>query len=237
MQVASKSVLWTESFPKNATVLVVRIGPYGMTAKICAGSLAQGSESVTVDWGDGTKESFPNLSNRMHTYRREKDYTIKISDDIQSFGFTAGNPGGDHFRNMLLELVCVGSKVTRLEGYGFNNCHNMRGVINLPNVTSIGGYCFGTTLGITDYFLPSMTTLVQESFYAGSSPARMYVDNVTHIPSRFFDYYGPHMTDMFIRNKTCSAIKAMSGFPFCANSNVRFHGSDGIVMANGTIIS
>ena len=90
--------------------------------------------------------------------------------------------------------------------------------------------------GITDFILPSMTQLVQESFYCGPSPTQMHVDNVTQIGSRFWEYYGGHLADMYIRGKTCEQIKAMAGFPFRAGPSVRFHGLNGIVLGNGTII-
>lgn len=237
MQVASKALIWEAGRPKNVTMLIVRTGEYGMTVKLSAGVLAPGSVAVTVDWGDGTRETFPNLSNRSHTYSKANDFKIKISDDLSSFGYTSGNPdSSDLSRMMLIELVCLASKVTRIEGYAFNNCKNMRGVIDLPNVTSIGGYAFGTTLGITDFILPSMRRIVETSFYYGSSATRMYVDNATQISSMFWDYYGPRLTDMYIRNRTCEEIGAMSGFPFRARAAVRFHGSNGIVLGDGTII-
>ena len=237
MQIASRLLLWNETLGVGGkTVLVIRADALYMTAKICSGSLAPGSTEVTVDWGDGTVEQFPNLNGRTHTYARAKDYKVKISDDLASFGYTAGNPGGDHYRDMLIELVSLGSKVTSIVGYGFNNCHNMRGVMNLQNVTSIGGYAFGTTLGITDFILPSMTRLVQTSFYCGPSPTQIHADNVTQIDSQFWNYYGGHLDDVYLRGSTCERIKAMSGFPFRAPASARFHGSDGIVLGNGTII-
>ena len=115
----------------------------------------------------------------------------------------------------------------------------MKGVMNLPNVTNIGGYAFGTTLGITDFILPSMTRLVQTAFYSGPTPRQIHADNVKQIDSRFWEYYGWKLYDVYLRNSTCEQIAAMSGFPFYADraaETVRFHGSDGIVLADGTII-
>ena len=241
MQIASRHIVWNEALGGHGkTVLVIRANVLCMTAKICVGTLAVGSSEVTVDWGDGTVESFPDLNGRMHTYRRAKDYYVKISDDLSTFGYTAGNPTGDHYRDMLIELVSLGSKVTTIASYGFNNCHNMRGVMNLPNVTSIGGYAFGTTLGITDFILPSMTRLVQTSFYCGPSPTQIHADNARQVDSRFWDYYGWRLYDLYLRGSTCAQIKAMGGFPFQADriqETVRFHGSDGIVLADGTVIN
>lgn len=237
MQIASRRIVWSESISGGGrTVLLIRADPRYLTAKICSGGLAPGSADVTVDWGDGSVEKFPNLNGRTHTYARARDYVVRISDDLATFGFTAGNPGGDHYRDMLIELVSLGTKVTSIAGYGFNNCHNMRGVICLPNVTSIGGYAFGTTLGITDFILPSMTQLVQTSFYCGPSPTQIHADNVTQIGSEFWNYYGGHLADLYLRGSPCSRIKAMRGFSFRAPASARFHGSDGIVLGNGTVI-
>lgn len=239
MQVASKGLMWNASFAGNGkTVLVLRADAGRMTVRLSSGSLAPGSTNVTIDWGDGMVDVLPRISGTTHTYRSERLYMVKISDDLQSFGYSYGNPSRTDFtRDMLVELKSLGSKVTRIEGYCFNNCHNMTGVMYLPNVTQIGGYAFGTTLGITDFILPSMTRLVQESFYAGPSPTQIHADNVQQIDRRFWEYYGGHLTDMYIRGKTRAQIKAMGGFPFYARgAGVRFHGSDGIVLANGTFV-
>lgn len=235
MQIASRQPMWNEGTPKG-TVLVLRAGAASMTAKIAGGNIADPNGIVTVDWGDGARGEYRSFRNVMHNYSRAKDYTVKISDDLASFGYTSTSIGSEAHNDMIIELKSLGSRVTSIEGYAFNNCHRMRGVINLPSVTSIGGYAFGTTLGITDFILPSMTQLVQESFYCGPSPTQMHVDNVTQIGSRFWEYYGGHLADMYIRGKTCEQIKAMAGFPFRAGPSVRFHGSNGIVLGNGTII-
>ena len=117
MQIASRQLVWNESLGGGGrTVLVIRADAVCMTARLCAGSLAPGSTEVTVDWGDGTVEQFPNLNGRMHTYARARDYRVKISDDLSSFGYTAGNPSGDHYRDMLIELVSLGTKVTAITG-------------------------------------------------------------------------------------------------------------------------
>ena len=238
MQVASRQCLWKDSIAGSGTILAVEASDACMTVQIAQGDLAEGSPSVTINWGDGRKNEYSRISNATHTYANPGEYKIVISDDLSSFGYSS-NSGTGPVRDMVRELIALGSKVTRIGSYGFNNCHCMRGVMNLPNVTNIGGYAFGTTLGITDYILPSMTRLVQTSFYAGSSPRQMHADNVRQIDSRFWDYYGWKLYDLYLRNSTCAQIKAMSGFPFKADmieEEVRFHGSDGIVLADGTII-
>ena len=236
MQIASRNLLWRNGFVGKGTILAVEPTPENMTVTICTGALAEGSAFVTVDWGDGSVETMPGINNARHTYARIREYKIKISDDIKSFGFTNSSQTNRN-RDLLRELMCLGSKVTTIAGYAFNNCHCMRGVMNLPNVTSIGGYAFGTTLGITDFILPSLQRVVQTSFYAGPSPTQIHIDNALQIDNRFWEYYGGHLTDMYIRGKTRAQIRSMSGFPFYARGrDVRFHGSDGIVLADGSFV-
>lgn len=238
MQVASRQCLWKDTIAGPGTMLAVEASEECMTVQIARGELAEGSSSVTVNWGDGSKSEYSRISNARHTYAKPGEYRIIISDDLCSFGYSESSGTGP-VRDMVRELIALGSKVTAISTYGFNNCHKMRGVINLPNVTSIGGYAFGTTLGISDFILPSMTRLVQTSFYCGPSPRQIHADNVTQIDSSFWDYYGWKLYDLYLRNSTCAQIKAMSGFPFKADrieDEVRFHGSDGIVLKNGTII-
>ncbi len=240
MQAASRQCLWKDTVAGPSTILAVEASPASMTVRIARGDLADGSDSVVVNWGDGQKSEYSRISDAKHTYEEPGEYRIRISDDLRSFGFTDSRPtGGVVERDMLRELVSLGGKVTSIATYAFNNCHYMRGVINLPNVTSIGSYAFGTTLGITDFILPSMTRLVQTSFYSNPGATQIHADNVRQIDSRFWDYYGWRLFDLYLRKSTCAEIKAMSGFPFNAErteEEVRFHGSDGIVLKDGTVI-
>lgn len=106
-------------------------------------------------------------------------------------------------RDAMRELVQLGSKVTSIGNYGFNNCKHMRGVLELPNVTDIGYYALAAW-GFTDIILLSMTHLVQESFYCAPSPSQIHADNVKSIDYRFWEFYGPHLTDLYLRNSTCA---------------------------------
>lgn len=235
MQVASRQCLWRDTIAARGTVVAVEVSEDSMAVLLSTGTLAAGSKSVIVSWGDGSTGEYNGISGARHTYATPGEYLIVISDDIATFGFTNAS-GSMAERDTLRELVSLGEKVTSIAPYGFNNCKKMRGVMNLPNVTSIGSYAFGSTLGITDFILPSMTRLVQESFYSNPGPTQIHADNVRQIDSYFWEYYGYTLCDMYLRSSTCAQIKAMSGFPFKADrasQTVRFHGSDGIVTAGG----
>ena len=234
MQVASKHPLWCEPIPAGQTVLVVRASAASMTVYIMGGSLAPGSTEAKISWGDGTKETVRNPQSLRHTYSAEREYRIVISDDLASFGFT--DEYTDEKRQMLAEVLSVGTKVKSIPFAGFNNCRSMRGRIEFPSVTSIGTYAFGSLGGVTELSFPSLTRLSQTSFYAGCGASTMYADRVTGIDSQFWTYYGGRLVDLYIRGKTRAQIKAMSGFPFKAGASVRFHGSDGIVLGNGQFV-
>ena len=234
MEVAARRCIWKDSVSQSGTVLVVEASEASMNVIIKKGALATGSKSVKVDWGDGSRGEYPEIADTTHAYESPGTYVITISDDLRSFGFV-GDRSEDAKRQMLRELVSVGSRVTLIESYGFNNCRNMRGSIRLPNVTQINNYAFGTTLGIDDFDLPSLVTLAQVSFYANPSPTQIHADNVTLIQSLFFDYYGMHLTDIYVRGRTSDEVKAMYHFPFKAHAGARFHCADGVLRPDGTL--
>ena len=237
MQVASRQCLWSDLASGPGTVLELEIPDSGGTARIGTGTLAPGSSEITVKWGDGHKDVLTDIGGVTHRYDRGGRYRVRISDDVSAFGYANGSTNAQ--KDVLRRLARLGGKVTSIAKDGFNNCHRMEGAINLPNVTSIGSYAFGTTLGITDFILPSMKKLSQSSFYSGPSAKRMYADNVTQIDAGFWEFYGWKLYDLYLRNSTCGQIQAMAGFPFGADrapETVRFHGSDGIVLADGTEI-
>lgn len=235
MQLASRYTIWPDAVRRDETVLVIRTDPGRMYAELACGALAQGSRYVTVDWGDGTVERLDGIDGAVHLYPWAKEYTIRISNDLKSFGYTQ-NEATAAIKDMLLEVVSLGSKVTEITEYAFNNCHNLRGVLDFPHVTEIGDYAFGSTIALEEFILPSMSALRGEQFYIASGAAALYVDNVKSIPKLFWIFYGENLTDMYIRGKSAAEIAAMANFPFRAEGGVRFHGSDGIVLADGTII-
>lgn len=239
MLVAARKSLWKKKYDYDGTALVVKASAGNMMVTLASGELAYGSSAVEIDWGDGDKRTQPGgIYEISHTYSKEGYYTIKISDDLRSFAFVRN---GENYakRGMLIELLSLGNKVVSIPAYGFNNCHNMRGVLNLNNVTSIGNYALGTTRGISAIILPEIKALKQVSFYANDCANVIVADKVTQIDSRFWDYYNGRdpwdlPTDMYLRGLTRAQIKSMVGFPFLAPATARFHGSDGIVRGDGT---
>lgn len=231
MQIASRHIHWNAPLP-SATRLTVRAEPAAMTVRIAGGFLAPGSTGATVRWGDGTVTRYPWPKNLSHTYARPGEYTVEISDDLESFAFAAYDWTAAE-RGALAEFLTCGDKVGRIDVYGFNCCGRMRGKISLSNVTEVDSYAFGSCGRITDIELPSVSILQPTPFYYGCTATALYADGATVVGGSFFDYYGPNLVDLYLRSLTCSQIRRMGGFPFRAGGHVRFHGSDGVIDRDG----
>ena len=232
MQISSRSVLWNSPESLRATVLVVRSDEARRSVRIAGGALAPGSSGVTVDWGDGCVQRLASFMNATHEYRRPGEHTVTISDDLVSFGYSS-NVDTDANRQTLAELVRIGDRVTAIGSYAFNNCRSMRGVIELPNVTSLGNYAFGSTGGVTSFSFPSLDWVPATPFYILPSATSMYVDSAQQITSELFGYFGNRLIHVYIRKKTGSQVAAMTFFPFGAGPNARFHCSDVVIGADG----
>lgn len=237
MQLAARQNVWSPgAVYGNLTVISVETTDVYRQVVIVSGTLAPGRASVTVDWGDGSRQVLTaNFYNLAHDYPRAGGWKIRISDDLSSFGLTRGGQDVERYKRRFVELNSVGLRVTSLPTEGFQHLA-LRGRLEFPSVTYIGGYCFGSTSLATEFCFPSLLRVEPNSFYCGPSPTRFVVDNAVEIPSYFADYYATPLDDMFIRSKSRAQIRAMSGFPFGQRAETRFHGSDGIVLGNGSFV-
>ena len=122
--------------------------PAGATIKLPIS--AYSTNNFTVDWGDGTAESYTTAAFPSHTYTNtaETTYTIKITGSVNRFGYnnvvepSEENEYSDYytFTQYLTKIVQWGE--TSTEQYGFAYCENLAGEIPSPtentfaNVTS-----------------------------------------------------------------------------------------------------
>ena len=56
------------------------------------GTLAEGHEKVTVDWGDGSQEPFAAITQTKHTYAKGGRYEVTFSDDLYAIRFGHPSP-------------------------------------------------------------------------------------------------------------------------------------------------
>ena len=116
----------------------------------------------TIDWGDGTVETFSTASTAVntHTYTDGKtEHTIIIS------GLTSIDVNA--FRNCSSSLtsVTIGNSVTSIGSYAFSVCSSLTSVTIPESVTSIGDSAFYACSGLTSVTIPESVTSIGTSAF------------------------------------------------------------------------
>lgn len=76
-----------------------------------------GSSTITVDWGDGTVNTYNgDVSGITHTYSSDGFFLLNVSDDVSSIGFK-----GSTVYNNIACTCSIGSKVTTFQTNCFQN--------------------------------------------------------------------------------------------------------------------
>ena len=95
---------------------------------IAIADLAEGAESVTVDWGDGNTDVFTGgIDHATHTYASAGRYEVKISDDVESIGVN-GETEDAPFTEGVKWITSVESNAAKLEAfkrYSFSGAANL----------------------------------------------------------------------------------------------------------------
>ena len=156
----------------------------------------------TIDWGDGTVETFDTASTTVntHTYTDGKpEHTIAISG-LTSIGDSAfalcssltnitipnsvTSIGEQAFRSCIsLTSVTIGNGVTSIGSAAFYNCSSLTSITIPDSVTSIGGSVFYNCSSLTSVTVPnSITSINGSAFEKCSSLASITIpNNVTSI--------------------------------------------------------
>ena len=110
----------------------------------------------TIDWGDGTVETFDTASTTVntHTYTDGKtEHTIAISG-LKSIGDYAF----DECRS--LTSVTIGNSVTSIGRSAFNICSSLKSITIPDSVTSIGSSAFEGCKSLTSVTIPNSVTSI-----------------------------------------------------------------------------
>ena len=95
---------------------------------IAAADLAEGAESVTVDWGDGSMDIFTSgIDHVTHTYANAGRYELKVSDDVENLGVNGENELAP-FSECVTWIESVESNAMKLEAfkrYAFSGATNL----------------------------------------------------------------------------------------------------------------
>ena len=119
----------------------------------------------TIDWGDGTVETFATASTTVntHTYTDGKtEHTIAISG-LTSIGDSA-------FINCIsLESVIIGNGVTSISDSSFASCSSLANVTISDSVMSIGSGAFGNCSSLISITIPNSVTSIGSFVFSGCS--------------------------------------------------------------------
>ena len=195
--------------------------------------------TVTVDWGDGTEPDVltgtsvgtvqwtPN-----HEYAAPGDYviTLTVDGDMRFYGDKSSNQYSGILRHSsganavnrvyqnAVKKVEVGSSVTSIGNYAFQNCYSLASITVPDSVTSIDDYAFYYCYSLASITVPdSVTSIGNSAFRNCYSLASITIpEGVTYIGnSAFNNCYGVRYYD-FTRHTavpTLSYTNAFSNIP------------------------
>lgn len=111
-------------------------------------TLSEGSEQATIDWGDGTTNTYAQsvFSEITHTYGEVGTYNVRIDDNVSRFGIsTVGfDPETNTNANMIVGDVKLGDKVVEIISFCFKDCKNITSITLPKNLVMIyRGALFG----------------------------------------------------------------------------------------------
>ncbi|MBI9067211.1 MAG: BspA family leucine-rich repeat surface protein [Salinivirgaceae bacterium] len=103
-----------------------------------------GTVDVTVNWGDGTIESFASSGNRDHTYSTDNIYTVSISGTLTQFGNYWSGYSNSEKLVKVLNFGNVG--LTRLRGAFYGASNLIEVPTQIPVTVTDLSYMFGAAL-------------------------------------------------------------------------------------------
>lgn len=119
----------------------------------------------TIDWGDGTVETFTTVSTSVntHTYSDGIDYHLITMSGLTSIDVKA------FFDSSGLTSATIGNSVTSIDSSGFSSCRGLTSVTIPNSVTSIGGSAFDSCSELTNIAIPDSVTSIGRMAFANCS--------------------------------------------------------------------
>ena len=108
-------------------------------------SVPTGSGSHTINWGDGSSNSYTSSGYKNHTYSVNGTYTVQVSGTVNSFG-SSSTPTANNV-NKLTECLSFGTVGLTSLSSAFHDCTNLTSVpSSIPSgVTDISNMFRGAT--------------------------------------------------------------------------------------------
>lgn len=115
----------------------------------------------TKDWGDGTSDT-----STTHTYVSAGDYTITCDGSTMTTSASSGLFGQTSSNiNYYVKNMRLGSSVTSIGPYAFQDCYSLTSITIPEGVTSIGDSAFGDCYSLTNITIPEGVASIGDSAF------------------------------------------------------------------------
>jgi hypothetical protein len=148
--------------------------------------------TMTINWGDTTTSTNSSSGNQTiaHTYSVEGDYLITVTCST-TYQFGQGSSPTQIFTGNyanIVKSVYIGTNVTTLPVYAFNNCYSLTSISIPSTVTSIGTYAFNNCYALAYISIPSTVTSIGTNafYYCYSLSSIIIPSSVTSISAYIF---------------------------------------------------
>ena len=146
------------------------------------------TETMTIDWDDGTVESATTLSNVVHGYSRPGAYTVYIDDNLWRFavsGMDEESVWRRTYAPMVRELRSNATHLTTLNQYAFAGATALRKVdLSSSAVSSLNAHTFDGCTALASFSaMPEKYHLLGDGVFRNCSAlsGRMYFPGVATI--------------------------------------------------------
>ena len=170
----------------------------------------------TIDWGDGTIETFETASTEFttHVYTDSIEYHLIVISGLPSL-----DPSAFYHYNGLVSIA-ISNNIDRLENYAFTGDTNLVNVIIPNSVTSIGWGVFSGCSGLTSITIPNSVTSIDYSAFQDCSSLTSITIKSTTPPTLSSDAIPTTIEKIIVPKSAIKAYKAAAGWSTYANKIV-----------------
>ena len=170
----------------------------------------------TIDWGDGTVETFETASTvvNTHTYTDGIEYHLISLSNYTAFSNAFFNCRG-------LTSVTIGNSITSIGSNAFSGCSGLTSVTIPNSVTSIAGSAFYGCSGLTSITIPDSVTSIGIVAFKGCSRLRTIRISAINPPTLYSDTFSETSIEKIIVPKSSiDAYKSADGWSTYADKIV-----------------
>ena len=115
---------------------------------------------VTIDWGDGTNETYAKNTRIDHDYEEDDEYIITIQGNIS----TLPRNFLDNIRDKVKEMT-LPETITSLPSRFFTYCRNLTTITLTDNIIEIGENCFGACVSLSTLNIPKKLEILNDGAF------------------------------------------------------------------------